>query len=421
MTQPTYFSAQLANQPRHVPQEHAAQITIIGGGPSGMALALALARRQIKSRLLDARERGAARNDPRVLALSHGSQLSLQWLGVWHALAAQASPIACIHVSQRGGFGRSLIRADEEQVPALGQVVPLAALAHALDSAMTPEIEAGWIDYRPQTRIAHINRDDQHVWLQSDAGFHGSARLVVYAEGTGGSTGTDGAGPAGSGTQNDIKIRDYGQHGLVTTVRSTSAHQQQAWERFTAHGPVALLPLQEPHSYNLVYSCATRQVEELLALSDRAFIQQLQTEFGERLQFVADFPAPRQAFPLQLRYRPEPVAERCIWLGNAAQTLHPVAGQGFNLGLRDVMTLSQTLAGQQGSNDPGSRQLVQEYLRRRQCDRRALIRITDGLVRLFSNDQALLRRGRGLGLFALDLLPGLRHGLARQLMYGVRG
>lgn len=410
MVQPMYFSTQLANPPAFAPQETSPQITIIGGGPSGMTLALALARRRIKCRLLDARPRGAASQDARVLALSHGSQLSLQWLGVWEALARQASPIASIHISQQGGFGRSLMHAHEEQVPALGQVLPLSALVKALDAAMTPEIAAGWIDYQAQTRIAHLNHDARQVWLQAVSGYHGSARLVVYAEGT-----------SWNADQETIKVRDYGQHGLVATVRSLEPHSQQAWERFTPHGPVALLPLQEPHSYNLVYSCASAKVDELLALDDAAFIQQLQAGFGQRLQFVSDVPVPRQAFPLQLRYRSEPVAERCVWLGNAAQTLHPVAGQGFNLGLRDVMTLTQTLAELPAGSDPGARPVLQGYARRRQFDRRALIGFTDGLVRLFSNDQTLLRRGRGLGLLALDLLPGLRHGLSRRLMYGLRG
>lgn len=407
MAEPTYFGSHLAHAAATVPTVQA-PVAIVGGGPVGMALALALHAQGIPCRIFDARSRGAARQDARTLALSHGSQLYLQELGVWSRIAPQATAILDIHVSQRGGFGRTHLSAREQGVAALGQVVPLATIATALDEAL---LTAG-IDYVEAQRIVAVRHDSTqtNASLQLADGTLQAASLVVHADG-----GVAQEDSACTRADETIHQRDYGQHAVICEVSTRQPHHHRAWERFTPQGPLALLPLAAAHAYSLVYTCAPAAAQRLLALSDEEFVADVQQHFGNRLEFVAA--SCRHRFPLALRYRQQPVAARRVWLGNAAQTLHPVAGQGFNLALRDVMALAATLA---GASDPGAPGVLAAYARRRRPDRLATIGITDGLVRLFSNDLAPLRLARGLGLLALDLLPPLRAQLARQMMYGLR-
>jgi 2-octaprenyl-6-methoxyphenol hydroxylase len=363
-----------------------------------MALALALAARGIRAAIHDARLRGAARHDKRVIALSHGSQKILEWLGVWQEIAA--TPIKTIHVSQQGGFGRTRITAEEQGVPALGYVATAASLGAALDDALT----AQGIEFRGADRIEHVDTSSaaDHVTLHGIGGSC-TAALVVYAEGA---IDADAA----------ATVRDYGQHAVICTVTPGSAHGNVAYERFTPQGPLALLPCGS--EFAVVYTCPTDEAATLAALSDENFLARLQDHFGKRLRFSAV--TPRHVFPLVLRYRNSPVGERAVWLGNAAQTLHPVAGQGFNLALRDVWELARTLAGSGEFGDPGEASLLANYTASRRVDRRGTIGFTDSLVRIFSNDIAPLRAARGIGLFVLDMLPPLRGFVARRMMYGAR-
>ncbi len=401
MAEPRYFGAHLASLPA---ADNDSPVSIVGGGLAGMALALALHRQGVKARLHDIRPRGSARSDPRVIALSYGSQQIFSGLGVWPAIAPAATPIATIHVSQKGGFGRTCIRATEEGVPALGQVVPAGSIAAALDDAL----KKTGTEYRDGEKIGQVRVEGRQVCLTSGQGQHSYAPLVVYAEG-----GVSGEGdPVASG----IKHRDYGQHALICTLTIDQPHANIARERFTPRGPLALLPLGKPDEYAVVYTCPPFEAARCLSLSEPEFLQTLQAHFGHRPRLTAV--RDRHVFPLGLRYRVSPVGERCVWLGNAAQTLHPVAGQGFNLALRDAMALAQTLAGQA---DPGQPEVLARYAAARRIDRQGIIGLTDGLVRLFSNDLPVVREGRGLALLALDLLPPLRGFLARRMMYGARG
>lgn len=347
-----------------------------------MALALALHRGGVNSRIIDARPRGAAQNDARILALSHGSRLALEALGLWQGIAHTA--ITTIHVSQQGGFGRTLIRAAEENVPALGYVIAAGDLAAALDAA----IAAAGIDYAGNTPAP----------AQTDA------RLVVHAEGC---------------IEADERIRthDYGQHAVICMADAAAAHRGIARERFTPAGPLALLPCKE--GYAVVLTCPSAESERIAGLDDVDFLALLQQRLGRHGPRVAlTAVTPRLVYPLGLRVRPSPVGERAVWIGNAAQTLHPVAGQGFNLALRDIMELSDTLS---DASDPGDPALLARHAARRRIDRLATAGFTDGLVRLFSNDIAPLRHARGAGLLALDLLPPARSFLARRMMFGARG
>ena len=355
------------------------QVAIVGGGPAGMALALALAQQGIRSEVFEARRRDLVRNDARILALSDGSRQILDWMGVWSTLEATA--IETIHVSHRGGFGRTRLKAADHGVPALGWVLPAGRLIAALDAA----IRARGIAYREETRIA--GDDTAHF------------ALTAFAEG---------AVDAAAG-----ETRDYGQHAVLCEVGISAPHGNVAYERFTDEGPLALLPL--GRGYAVVLTCADHRVDEVKALADDAFLDVLQRRFGDRHRFVSA--TPRIAYALGLRYRRQPAGERRVWLGNAAQTLHPVAGQGFNLALRDIWELTRCLA---PADDPGAADVLAAYAAGRRADRRGAIAFTDLLIDGFGSDFPPLRHARGIGLLALDLMPSLRAFVAKRMIYGAR-
>jgi 2-octaprenyl-6-methoxyphenol hydroxylase len=344
-----------------------------------MSLALALKLHGVTAEIFEARERAAVRHDPRVLALSDGARQILDWLGVWAGLSA--TPIETIHISQRGGFGRTLLRATELKVQALGWVLRASDLIAALDAA----VSAAGIVYH----------DNTSVGAGDTAGF----ALTAFAEGA--------VDPAAG------EVRDYGQHAVLCSVSVAAPHQNVAWERFTGEGPVALLPLGE--QYSVVLTCADEVLDEVKSLDDRAFLALLQRRFGTRHHFTAT--TPRLAYPLGLRYRPDPVGERQVWLGNAAQTLHPVAGQGFNLALRDIWELASALG---AASDPGAPEVLTDYARGRRADRRGAIAFTDLLIDGFASEFAPIRHARGAGLVALDLLPALRAFVAKRMIFGAR-
>ena len=362
-----------------------APVMIVGGGPAGMAMALALHQGGVASRIVDARARGAARGDARILALSHGSRLILERQGVWRNIPH--TPITAIHVSHQGGLGRTRISAAEEGVPGLGYVLAAGDLAVALDEAVTT---AG-IDYRDNTP-APASPD---------------APLVIHAEGR--------IDPNDDG--DDVRISDYDQHAVIchaTPPATNTPPDGTAWERFTPAGPVALLPCHE--GYAVVLTCPAQDSARIAALDDDAFRALLQQRIGGRIPLASV--GTRRVYPLGLRLRQSVVKAREVWIGNAAQTLHPVAGQGFNLALRDIAELADTLT---DAVDPGAPALLGRYAAQRRIDRFATVGFTDGLVRLFSNNIGPLKHLRGAGLVALDLFPPARSFLARRMMFGARG
>lgn len=349
-----------------------------------MALALALHKQGIASEIFDARPRGAAFADKRILALAHGSRQTLEWLGAWQDIPH--TPIATIHVSHQGGLGRTRIAAQEEGVPALGYVLAAGALAQSLDAALS---RAG-IVFHDNTQITAAQTPP--------------APLVVWAEGAIDSTAA--------------VTRDYRQHAVICTAAADTPHGGTAWERFTPQGPVAVLPYggHAGRELAVVLTCPADEADAVAALDDRAFLALLQARFGRRLRFATA--SARHVFPLGLRYRASTVGARAVWIGNAAQTLHPVGGQGFNLALRDIFELARCLA---DAADPGAPEALARYAAARRLDRRATMGFTDALVRIFSNDDPLIRHARGAGLLALDLLPPLRSFVARRMMFGARG
>lgn len=360
------------------------KVAIVGGGPAGMALALALHRHGVAAEIFEARTREAGRGDARVLALSHGSRQILEWLKVWPKLAA--TPIVAIHVSHRGGLGRTRMRAEDLGVPALGYVVPAADLIASLDEELT-RLD---LPYHASTKVSP----------GGTAG--GGFALTAWAEGV-----VDAA---------SAKTRDYGQHAVLCNATVAERHGNVAYERFTGDGPLALLPLgNSSREFAVVLTVESDRVDEIRQLDDAAFMTRLQQRFGERHRFVAA--TPRVSYPLGLRWREQPVATRQVWLGNAAQTLHPVAGQGFNLALRDIWELARCVG---PGADPGAAEVLASYAAGRKADRRGAIGFTNVLIDAFASDFGPLRHARGAGLLALDLLPPLRNFVARRMMFGAR-
>ena len=372
-------------------------IAIVGAGPVGMTLALALAEGPFSVLLIDSRGRGAWQTDPRALALSHGSRQLLERLGAWNVSAG--NPIHSIHVSQRDGFGRTVIEARDYDLPALGYVMRYRDLAATLDA----RIDGARLLNDCTLVDLTVGRDTTEVRLACGGETRRvAARLIVHAEGT-------------PGREAGVTMHDYRQHAVVADVRPLAGHAQRAWERFTPDGPLALLPL--GLDYSLVFTLPPDRAVQLLALDEGDFLAALREQFGSRLDFTAC--GPRASFPLALRFRQRLTGPRQVWVGNAAQSLHPVSGQGFNLGLRDAWELAETLLAQ-ASGDAGGAAMLAAHARRRNIDRMGSMAFTDGIVRLFSNDLAPLRIARGLGLQVLDLAPPLRHFIARRMIWGAR-
>ncbi|MFA9216924.1 MAG: FAD-dependent monooxygenase [Sphingomonadaceae bacterium] len=374
------------------------EIAICGAGPAGMALAALLVQRGVAAEriaLIDAKTLEQASHDPRSLALSYGSRQILEQLGAW---PIPATGIHQIHVSRRGQFGRSLIDRSEHQLPELGYVTRYGDIAVALGAVCA---KAGIRVLRPTRVTAMEELPDQVRLTLCDADGVTStltAAIVVQAEG-------------GLFADQESKAirRDYQQTAIIAQVRASAPIAHRAYERFTEQGPLALLP--QGDEYALVWCARPEVAQALLALDDAAFLQQLGAAFGGRLgSFTAS--TARLGFPLGLNADARSTA-RTVAIGNAAQTLHPVAGQGLNLGLRDATVLARLLA--QGAMPL---QLAQ-FVELRQQDRNTTVRVTDTMARIFANDspaQALL----GLSLAALDIVGPARSILAELLMFGRR-
>lgn len=369
-------------------------VLILGAGPVGLTLHLALAARGIRSHLIERRPMSALQADPRVLALSHGARQLLEQIDSWPARAATA--IENIHISQRGGFGRTVLDKAEYGLPALGYVVRyrevVAALARHLSAgALFAEAEGVATQVTPQGVQLTLRQGEVSQTLRGT--------LLVHAEGT-------------PGDDPEVSVRDYGQQAVICEVTPEQPHAQRAWERFTPDGPLALLPLGD--EFSVVFTLPPAKAAAVLALDDAVFICALEAQFGRRLRFSR--PSRRNSFPLALRMRRTLARGNEVWVGNAAQTLHPVSGQGFNLGLRDAWQLAETLL-----SHGLTAVALQRYAAARQCDRQGGALFTDAVVRTFSTDFVPIKWARGLGLYALDLFPPARHFVAKRMIWGGRG
>jgi 2-octaprenyl-6-methoxyphenol hydroxylase len=337
-------------------------VLIRGAGPVGRALALALKDSELKVALHGSSPGSVAF---RPIVLSYASRLILERLGAWHGLPV--TPIETIHVSQQHGFGRVRMEAKECGVPALGYVTEYSALLGAL------EVETG---HGPEPE----------------------ARCIVHAE----------------GVSPEAAEKRYAQDAVVALVRVEPAARAVAFERFTAEGPLALLP--QAGRYAVVWSCSPARAQTLVEMKDSLFMEQLAATAGRRIGRPLAVES-RTVQPLTLRARSTRIGPRAVYVGNAAQTLHPVAGQGLNLGLRDAWDLAQAW---QGATDPGDPGVLRRYASARRLDAAATVRITDLLAGAFLGSSRGLRAARGAALTMLDLLPPARRFFARRMIHGTQ-
>jgi len=383
-------------------------VAIAGGGMVGLSLAAALATLPLDIVVIEPVAPEADEQpsfDARTTALSGGSRRVLEGIGVWPAVAAQATPIRRIHVSERGVLGFARLTAEEQGVAALGYTIENRLLGRALRArcagiARLTLCHAGVRDVSPHA--------DQ-VRLGTDQGQEIVARLVVAADG------------AQSRVRNALGIgatvSEYGQHAVIAHLDTGRFHEYTAYERFTASGPIAMLPIAEGRSA-VVWTLAPGQAQRVMALPDAAFIAELQLAFGLRLGRFTRV-GRRQSYPLALTRAARQAGPRAVIIGNAAQGLHPVAGQGFNLGLRDVATLAEVLAdalAEHHAADPGAARTLEAYARWRDPDRTAVIRFTDALIRGFGSRLGPLRAARASGLLLFDLLSPVKREFARRTM-----
>lgn len=339
----------------------ATEIAILGAGPVGCAVALALRGSRHRVAVRDA---SAPPAGFRPIALSHASRLILERLGAWRELAV--TPIETVHVSQRGAFGQARLEASECGVPALGYVVDYSALARALRDRVA---SAGVMGEAPD------------------------AHCTVHAEGAA-----------------EANEKRYDQHAVVGVVELARPAGATAYERFTEDGPLALLP--SSGRYALIWTLQPHRAAELAASDEQVFLAALSEALGPRIGRAVSV-AGRGVQPLVLRVRPARTGTRQVYVGNAAQTLHPVAGQGLNLGLRDAWDLAQIL---RDAADPGAGEVLQRYAASRRIDAMATIRITDMLAG--GSAGAPVRALRALTICALDALPGARRFFARRMIFG---
>ena len=354
-----------------------------------------LARAGREARIFEARPGASA--DRRTLALSHASRERIEATGGWPA--AGSTPITSIHVSQEGGPGRTLIEAADQGLAALGYTIAYADLESAQHAALR---DAGVAPLFGEA-CERIALDTDRARIGFASGSEVEARLLVLADGGANASRIPGLG---------FEEKDYGQVAVVASVGTDRPHGGRAWERFTPRGPMALLPVGE--RYALVWTASPKEAERLLALRDDEFAAQLQARFGDRAgRFTA--PGPRASFPLRLRVVNTTIARRTALVGNAAQALHPVAGQGLNLGLRDAAHLADLL---HGARDPGSAEVLEEYRDARRRDATRGAAFTDALVSVFADGRRLPTWGRGLALAALDLFAPARRALADRMING---
>lgn len=378
-------------------------VVIVGAGPVGLVLALALQQQGISFTVLEARAKGASHQDTRALALSYGSRLILEKLGVWDDLEAKATAINTIHISQRGGLGRTRLNATEHNLPALGYVLSYGAITKTLDDAVDSAkilYETQAAEIKPGEPVAQVilERQGELTTLASP--------LLVVADGGRSLSGIKGI---------ERETKEYGHDALVSKVKAELPHGNIAYERFTSQGPMALLP-NGARDFSLVWTGEKPNIDALLALDDAMFLTRLHEAFGDRVgKFLSV--EKRLSFPLKLSTLKPATAPHLTVIGNAAQTMHPVAGQGFNVGMRDAWTLADLIV----SASPGklgSAEMLSLYSLQRRHDTRGGILFTDFLVNVFSNDVIGVSALRGTGLGVLELLKPAKSFLVGKMSFG---
>lgn len=381
-------------------------VLIIGGGLVGASLACALEDSGLSIRVVEAvplQSQVQPSYDDRTVALSWGSRCIFEGMGIWAILADRAEAITTIHISDKGHFGATRLRNEEEQVEALGYVVENRVLGEALYQRLQQNSR---LRLHCPARLVRIDQQGDAVVAivdqnQTQQAFR--ARLMVAADGV--------ISQVRDMLHIGSSVQDYGQSAVIANVTPGIKHNNTAYERFTDAGPIALLPMTQ-NRCSLVWTVPTAQAAELMQMNDADFLLLLQQRFGFRLGQLRRVGS-RHVYPLKLIETTQIVRNRVVIVGNAAHAVHPVAGQGFNLALRDIAILSELVA---ASPDVGDSRLLQTYVEQRQHDARRVYRFTDSLIKIFSNNYAPLGHLRAAGLVAVGLIPPLRHQLARMSM-----
>ena len=381
-------------------------VAIVGGGMVGASLAVALAGTQRSLLLLESVPFGTDAQpsfDERTTALGNASRRIFEGLAVWPAIAAEAAAIRTIHVSEAGRFGCARLEAREQGVEAFGYVAANRRIGAALWQKLAAQ---GQLHLRVPAHAQEVEIGAGGVrFAVADASGRCEpvlARLVVAADGAHSQI------RAAAGIAADVE--DYEQVAVVANVAADRAHQGCAFERFTREGPLAVLPLFDGR-LAVIWACHPAHAAELLALGEADYLARLQRQFGWRAgRFTAA--SRRGSYPLKLTRAAATTGERTVLIGNAAQALHPVAGQGFNLGLRDAAMLAELLA-RDSAEDPGAATLLDTFSAWRARDRAGVVRFTDGLVKLFADRRPGAALLRNLGLLMFDLAPPAKSALAR--------
>ena len=384
-------------------------IVIAGGGMVGASLAVALSSLSLKVALIEASPvqlTEQAGYDDRAIALSYGSSQILKGMGIWQDVAEVANPIGSIHVSDRGRFGATRLNAKQQQVPALGYLIQAQTYNHVVNSFLSKSdvhiIQPAKID------ALEVTERTQNITVANEAGKEIiQSKLLVACDG-GSSEVRNMAGVSAT-------THDYQQVAIIANVTTETPHENRAFERFTEQGPIALLPMSDDRC-SLVWTLGQDSYQSILALDDHSFLKALGEAFGYRLgRFVRV--GRRSSYPLTLTQSSELTAERLAIIGNAAHALHPVAGQGLNLALRDIADLAEQVAdAAKAGEDVGTASLLSAYAAARQQDTTRTIQYTDSLVKIFSSENFLLGHARAAGLTMVDRVSTLRNLLAKQSM-----
>jgi 2-octaprenyl-6-methoxyphenol hydroxylase len=395
-------------------------VVIVGGGLAGASLAVALGNTAYRVAVIEAFELDSNAQpsyDERTIALTYSAKHIFSQLGVWDdSIETEACALKSIHISNKGHFGKTRLTHEDAGTEALGYVIPTRALGQALmhKLANTKNIdlfcpyEAKKIDAGNSSASITIAKNPARP---SDTAKTSSlnARLVVIADG--------GRSPLLNATGISSKSEAYLQSALLSIVKTNIPHQHRAYERFVENGPLALLPM-NGQRFAVVWTLSPEELETVSRMSDEHYLAHLQSTFGTRTGLFSA-PTPRKAYPLSKSCLATPFSRRILALGNAAHTVHPVAGQGFNLGLRDVATLAEVLqqaSASEAETDIGSEAFLQNYADLRAEDTRRVVRFTDGLLSIFNHPSTLVQLGRNIGLAAVENLPFVKRALLKRTM-----
>ena len=380
-------------------------IVIIGGGPVGLIFALLNQINGLDTLILESKSENKSLDDRRGLALSNGSRFILERIGVWEELVDKLTAIESIHTSQKGTFGRTLMKAKEFNQDALGYIVSYGVLIGVLQEKLKKSkkinilynTKASQFIIKGEKNCLKYHKQEKEYDLLFD--------LLVLA---------DGGNDAIPGIELSRSLKSFGHSALVTQVVSELPHQNIAYERFTPAGPIALLPNLK-NKFSLVWTGKTNDMEQLMQLNDKDFFIILHNHFGDR---VGDFISceDKVIFPLKQSFVDEIKIKNVVVIGNSAQTIHPVAGQGLNTGLRDAFSLSDCIESNSGLANINS--LIMEYIKLREIETKKLMRFTEILVKGFSNDIVGINKLRGIALSLLDLNDGFKKTFVRKMSIG---